>query len=73
MALVFEQRLTHTFITVIQPKRAEHMVKLALDILSPFQNSEAEVLRVKAAKGSQEGQKGEMVRDMDARIQSGIW
>lgn len=73
MTLKFEEGFPRRSVDRIQPKRAEDMVRLALDILSPFQDSEAEVLRVETAKGSQEGQKGEMIRDMDARIQSGIW
>lgn len=30
----------------IEPERAESLIKFALDILSPFQDSKAEVLRI---------------------------
>ena len=73
MNLQFVDSLSHSSVQRILAERAEKMILFALDSLSPFQDSEAEVLRIVAAKDSQEGQKGGMVRDMDARVQSGIW
>lgn len=54
-------------------KAFELTAKLVLNLLSPFQELEFNALKVKAGKDDERGNRGELAREIDARIQSGIW